>query len=222
GVRADDRLADRAAEVDDDDPVSVSVGDLRRDRRRSRHSQQRQGGGDEAHCLDHAASSRSRFSNSRSSERYWLSKRSSGIPGPWNIVNVNALVATPSGTTRVGKRASSSSVGPASMSMTPVSGSASMRKKNSPSPFTTLCRPSTTLSSRANSVAQRGRLAMSARYENTRSFGTGKTAVTVLLVTAPSLLSGGVRASTAVAPAGASRAPRARLRRPAGSAWHER
>src|SRR2546429_2806079 len=99
-----------------------------------------------------AASSSSRFSNSRTSERYWLSKSSSLVSGPWNIVNVNALAAGPSGTTRVGKRASSSSAGPANMSITPVSGSDSIRNQNSPRPLTTLCRPSTTFSSRANSV----------------------------------------------------------------------
>jgi hypothetical protein len=50
------------------------------------------------------------------------------------------------------------------MSITPVSGSERISKKNSPRPFTTLCRPSTIFSSRANSVAQRGRFSTSARY----------------------------------------------------------
>jgi hypothetical protein len=60
------------------------------------------------------------------------------LPGPWNIVNVNALRSPGSSTTRVGKSASSSSLGPAGMSMTPVRVSASMQKKNSPRPLTTL------------------------------------------------------------------------------------
>ena len=90
-------------------------------------------------------------------------RRASLIPGPCTIVNVNKLELPGSSTTRVGKRASSSSFGPASMSITPVDRSAWMRKKSSPRPFTTLVPPSTTLSSRANSVAQPGRLRTSAR-----------------------------------------------------------
>jgi hypothetical protein len=49
------------------------------------------------------------------------------------------------------------------MSITPDAGSARISKKNSPKPFTTLCRPSTSLSSRANSVAHSGSFSMSAR-----------------------------------------------------------
>src|SRR5262245_45896268 len=65
------------------------------------------------------------------------------------------------------------------MSMTPVSGSALISKKNSPRPLTTLCLPLTTFSSRANSFAHSGRFSMSDRYANTRSLGAGRTVVTV-------------------------------------------
>src|SRR5262245_4463019 len=65
------------------------------------------------------------------------------------------------------------------MSITPVSASARISKKNSPRPLTTLCLPFTTLSSRANSVAHRGRFSMSERYANTRSLDAGRTVVTV-------------------------------------------
>lgn len=47
--------------------------------------------------------------------------------------------------------------------MTPVRSSARISKENSPSPLTTFVFPSTTFSSRANSVTQRGRLTASAR-----------------------------------------------------------
>jgi hypothetical protein len=78
------------------------------------------------------------LANSRWSDSYWASKSSSGISALWNIVKLNAVPPPGSGTTRVGKTAIWSFVGPANMSMTPVSSSASMAKKNSPRPFTTL------------------------------------------------------------------------------------
>jgi hypothetical protein len=53
------------------------------------------------------------------------------------------------------------------MSITPEVGSERISKKNSPSPFTTLCRPSTSLSSRANSVAHSGSFSISARKAKT-------------------------------------------------------
>jgi hypothetical protein len=60
------------------------------------------------------------------------------MSGAWNIVNVNALPPSGSATTRVGKSAICSLVGPAYMSITPVAGSDRISKKNSPSPLTTL------------------------------------------------------------------------------------
>src|SRR5439155_20946907 len=125
------------------------------------------------------------LSNSRRSDSYCDSNSSSGIPGALNIVNEYALFA-PSATTRVGKRASSPSLGPAYMSITPVFASASIRKYNSPSPFTTLAVPSSYFSSCAKSVAHSGRFSIRDRYSNTSSLGALRTAVTVRLITAPS------------------------------------
>src|SRR5919109_4053754 len=127
------------------------------------------------------ANVRRMLSNSRRSASYCDVKSSSGMWGGWNIVNVYALRPRGSSTTRVGKSASASSVGPAYMSMTPVRGSASMSKKNSPSPFTTFALPPSYFSSRANSVAHFGRFSISDRYENTRCLGASRTAVTVRL-----------------------------------------
>src|SRR5215470_10586777 len=73
-----------------------------------------------------AAKWRRMLSNSRRSDSYCDSKSSSGIPGALNIVNEYALLSSPSGITRVGNRASSSSAGPAYMSMTPLAASASI------------------------------------------------------------------------------------------------
>src|ERR1051325_8732158 len=92
-----------------------------------------------------------------------------------------------SSTTRVGNTPSSSSVGPAYMSMTPVSSSASIEKKNSPRPFTTLALPSSYFSPRANSVAHFGRFSISDRYEKTSPLGAGSTAVTVRVFIGTSL-----------------------------------
>src|SRR5262245_39839784 len=79
-----------------------------------------------------------RFSNSRTSEAYWLSNCASAWPGAWNMVKVKALPPSGVATTRVGKQMRASSLGPASMSITPVSGPARISTWNSPSPFTTL------------------------------------------------------------------------------------
>src|SRR5690348_13306968 len=84
--------------------------------------------GHRAHLTCGAAKWRRMLSNSRHSDSYCDSNSSSGIPGALNIVNVYALLSSPSGTTRVGNRASSSLVGPAYISMTPLAASATIEK----------------------------------------------------------------------------------------------
>jgi hypothetical protein len=65
-IRARDRLAEAVVEIEDHDLLSVAVRDLGCDCRRGGRREQRECEDSGAHAVDHAANSRSRFS-----ERYW-------------------------------------------------------------------------------------------------------------------------------------------------------
>src|SRR6516162_7511894 len=120
--------------------------------------------------------------NSASRPVHCAAKSSSETPGYCSAVKRNRLERLSRPMTRVGQCAIAASDGPPYMSMTPLSGSATIRKKISPCGVTTLCLPpGSRFSSLQKRVAHFGRLSMRDRKSNVRCFGAESVRLCVLV-----------------------------------------